>query len=85
MDFPDTLRALVLAQLALANRDIEKIGVVVDALTEMLGAALVIAYRDDPAALDRASTALEARIHRSAVEQLEKLKAFGAFDDPGDP
>ena len=36
MDFADNLRALVLSQLALANRDPDKIGAVADALVEML-------------------------------------------------
>lgn len=81
MNFTDNLRALVLAHLAVANRDEAKIAVVVDGLTEMLGAALVVAYRDDRQALDLASTALEGAIHRAAVEQAEKLKAFGAFDE----
>ncbi len=85
MDFRDKLRALVLAQLALANRDPEQIAAVVDGLVEMLGAAVVIGYRDDRLALDQACTALEGLIHQSAVTQVEKLKAFGFFDDDREP
>ena len=81
MEFTDNLRALVLSQLALANRDPEKIGVVVDGLVEMLGAALVVNYRDDGRALDQACAMLEGAINRSALEQQARLRAFGAFDE----
>ncbi|MDR6624441.1 hypothetical protein [Caulobacter segnis] len=80
MDFTDNLRSLVLSQLALANRDPAKIGVVVDTLVEMLGAALVVNYRDDGRAMDQACALLEGAINRSALEQQARLKAFGAFD-----
>ncbi len=80
MDFTDNLRSLVLSHLALANRDPAKIGVVVDALVEMLGAALVVNYRDDGRAMDQACALLEGAINRSALEQQARLKAFGAFD-----
>lgn len=83
MDFTNKLRALVLAQLALANRDPNELAVVVEGLTEMLGVAMVVAHRDDLPALDQACTALEGAIHRSAVQQLETLRALGALDpDP---
>jgi hypothetical protein len=82
MDFVDNLRALVLSQLALANRDPDKIGAVADALVEMLAAALVVNHRDDLRALDQACAMLERAINRSAIEQQARLKAFGAFDDP---
>ena len=81
MDFTNNLRALVLAQLALANRDRAKIAVVVEGLSEMLGAALVVAYRDDRHELDMACTALEGVIHRAAVNQMEMLRALGALDE----
>jgi len=81
MEFPTKLRALVLAELALANRDDAKIEVVIDNLTDMLAAALVVAYRDDRRALDAASTALEGAIHRSAVNQLEMLRSLGVLDE----
>lgn len=84
MDFVDNLRALVLSQLALANRDPDKIGAVADALVEMLAAALVVNHRDDLRALDQACAMLEQAINRSALEQQARLKAFGAFDDPED-
>jgi hypothetical protein len=80
MDFTDNLRALVLSQLALANRDPAKIGIVVDGLVEMLGAALVVNYRDDGRAMDQACALLEGAINRSALSQQARLKAFGAFD-----
>ena len=80
MDFTMKLRALVLSQLALANRDPKDLTVVIDGLAELLGAALVVAYRDDVTELDRACAALESVIHGAAVEQLEKLRAMGALD-----
>ena len=83
MDFTDKLRALVLAELALANRDPDKIATVIGALSELLGAALVVSYRDDRQALDLASTALEGFIHQSAVKQLEGLRALGVLDQDG--
>jgi hypothetical protein len=82
MDFVDNLRALVLSQLALANRDPEQIGAIADALVEMLAAALVVNHRDDLRALDQACALLEGAINRSALEQQARLKSFGAFDDP---
>jgi len=83
MDFTTKLRALVLAQLALANRDPKDLAVVIDGLAELLGAALVVRFRDDVAELDRACTALEGVIHAAAVEQLERLRAMGALDGDG--
>lgn len=80
MDYPDNVRALVIAQLALANRDPERLTQVIDDLAELLGAALVVAYRDDRLALDRAATALEGIIHGHAVLKLEALKALGLDD-----
>lgn len=80
MDFTTKLRALVLSQLALANRDPKDLAVVIDGLAEMLGAALVVRYRNDVAELDQACTALEGVIHSAAVSQLEKLRAMGALD-----
>lgn len=77
MDFTDKIRALVIAELALANRDPERLAIVIDRLAELLGSALVVTYRDDRAALDRASTALGATIHRHAVLKLEMLRALG--------
>jgi hypothetical protein len=85
MDFADNLRALVLAQLALANRDPKKLAAIIARLTEMLGAALVVAFRDDQRKLDEVCAGLEASIHRSAVEQLEVLKAIGALDGDDPP
>ena len=81
MDFVDDLRALVLSQLALANRDPDRIAMMTDALVEMLAAALVVNHRDDGRALDQACALLERAINRSALEQQARLKAFGAFDD----
>jgi len=80
MDFTTKLRALVLSQLALANRDPKDLAVVVDGLAEMLGAALVVRYRNDVAELDLACAALEGVIHGAAVSQLETLRAMGALD-----
>lgn len=80
MDFTTKLRALVLAQLALANRDPKDLAVVIDGLAEMLGAALVVRYRNDVAELDLACAALEGVIHGAAVQQMEGLRALGAFD-----
>jgi hypothetical protein len=84
MDFTTKLRALVLSQLALANRDPGDLALVIDGLAEMLGAALVVRYRDDVAQLDQACTALEGIIHGAAVDQLEKLRAMGALDWDGE-
>ncbi len=80
MDFTMKLRALVLSQLALANRDPQDLTVVIDGLAEMLGAALVVRYRNDVAELDLACTALEGVIQSAAVHQLEGLRAMGALD-----
>lgn len=80
MDFTTNLRALVLSHLALANRDPKDLAVVIDGLAEMLGAALVVRFRNDVAALDVACTALEGVIHGAAVDQLEKLRALGVLD-----
>jgi hypothetical protein len=80
MDFADKTRTLVIAELALANRDRERLVQVIDHLAELLGTALVVAYRDDRAALDRAATALEGIIHGHAVLKLETLKALGLDD-----
>ncbi len=80
MDFTTNLRALVLSHLAIANRDPKELAVVIDGLAEMLGAALVVRYRDDVAELDLACAALEGVIHGAAVNQLEKLRAMGVLD-----
>jgi len=81
MDFADQMRASVLAQLAVANRDPDRIAVIADVLVELLAATLVVTHRDDGRALDQACTLLEGAINRSALEQQARLKAFGAFDD----
>lgn len=81
MDFADNLRALVLSQLALANRDSDRIAAIADVLVEMLAATLVVNHRDDGRALDEACALLEGAINRSALDQQARLKAFGAFDD----
>lgn len=83
IDFTGNPRALVLAELALANRDPDKIATVIIGLSELLGAALVVSYRDDRQALDLACTALEGVIHQSAVKQLETLRALGVLDEDG--
>ncbi|PZQ44256.1 MAG: hypothetical protein DI570_28605 [Phenylobacterium zucineum] len=80
MDFADKMRVLVSVELAAANRDPERLTQVIDHLAELLGMALVVAYRDDRGALDRASTALEGIIHGHAVLKLEALKALGLDD-----
>jgi len=78
MDFTDKIRALVITELALANRDPERVEQVIARLAELLAAALVVAHRDDQRALDQRCSALEAQIHREAVLKLEMLRALGA-------
>jgi len=85
MDFMTSLRVLVLSHLALAIRDPKDLALVIDGLAEMLGAALVVRYRDDVAELDLACTALEGVIHVAAIDQREKLRALGVFDWDGEP
>ena len=77
MDFPEKLTVLVATELALANRDPERLAVVMAKLAEQLGHALAVAFRDDQAALDRVATGLEATIHRHAVLRVEMIRALG--------
>lgn len=80
LGFDDKIRALVLAQLALANRDPKLLAVVFDRLTELMGSALVVAYRDDPAALEQASGVLAETVRGHAVAQMDMLKSMGLFE-----